>query len=47
MMVLEEAPVGISDIQQSSKKDSRLSSVMQKALTNDGINRVDQTNPTA
>ena len=33
-MVLEEAPVGIGDIQQASKEDSLLSSVMQRVLTN-------------
>ena len=33
-MVLEEAPVGIGDIQQTSKEDFLLSSVMQRVLTN-------------
>ena len=32
--MLEEAPVGISDIQQASKEDSLLSNVMQRVLTN-------------
>ncbi|XP_062518452.1 uncharacterized protein LOC134193629 [Corticium candelabrum] len=41
-MVLEEAPVGVGDIQQASKEDSLLSSVMQRVLTN-GWNECSQS----